>query len=527
MSLMALSEKNEREQDEMFLEQMAELAASEEAPELATPEAEPDSSGTGPEDLAPAPVAPLSGPSAASGPAAADPDALNQPAAADPEDEIPEKAAPSTPPPTRPSDEDIALPAGVPERAAPLQLSEEDRVALLAETGQGSVGDGGSAVDFLNGLPARPSVESQREIQAFRRRLVGDLELKTPLNWPEHMMIPTYEESRVLQHPNTTPENIRAWEEEKQRAADAMEARAKELNAWIFSFGDMRLNEKHQMARSKNRDAAIKKRTASIDGKEAISSPASSPEITDEELYKDRHYGILFASLLNPSPDHLNRLQQAPVAAWGHDIVRTLDGGRVKASRDEIRALTVTAQAAQVIVMEAKARGWETFRISGDNEFCAAVKRACKEQGMGAIITRRGPLGLGPFSRPEYIMPRLPQSLGPQMPDPEQRRKEQGAPTEDGEAARRLLDQGAPGQEKGPSGPKTGQARPTPDPTDGVPRDEAPSPESPEAETERGPRPGAGPARPRLDEVEVRDPTRPNGDPGPAPEEDWTPIQRI
>jgi hypothetical protein len=457
-------------------------------------------------------------------------------------------------------------PAGVPDRVAPLQLSEEDQVALLAERGQGSVGDGGSAEDFLNGLPARPSVESRREIRAYRRRMLGDLELKTPLNWPEYMMIPTHEERRALQHPNTTPKDIRAWEEQKLREADAMEARAKELNAWIFSFGDGRLNEEHRVRRSKNRDKAIEKRSTSIDGKEAISSPVSPSEITDEELYEDRHYGILFASLLNPSPDNLNRLQQSPVAAWGHDTVRTLDGGRVQASRDEIRALSVTAQAAQVIVMEAKARGWETLRISGDNEFCAAVKRACKEQGMGAIITRRGPLGLGPFSRPEYIMPRLPQPLGPQMPDPEQSRKELDAPPDDAEAADRLLGQGASGQGKGGQDPKTGKESPALDPADRAPQDaaltsetsgtrsghekgetgpktgladpssartgegpeeEAPTSEPSGAKVEPRPAPGAGPARPRLDEVDVSDPTRPSEDPGPVPDEDWTPVQRF
>jgi hypothetical protein len=380
------------------------------------------------------------------------------------------------------------------------------------------------------------------------------------------MMIPTHEERRALQHPNTTPEHIRAWEEQKQREADAMEARAKELNAWIFSFGDGRLNEERRVSRSKNRDKAIRKRSQDEKGVENKNDRPDPSEITDEELYQDRHYGILFASLLNPSPDNLNRLQQSPVAAWGHDTVRTLDGGRVQASRDEIRALSVTAQAAQVIVMEAKARGWETLRISGDNEFCAAVKRACKEQGMGAVITRRGPLGLGPFSRPEYVMPRLPQPLGPQMPDPEQSRKERDASPDDAEAARRLLGQEASGQEKGgpgpktdkenpaldpagegpqedlpssgPSGtrsghersetgPKTGQADASPDPADEIPQDEAPTSEHTGTDVSKGPRPDGQHARPRLDEVEVSDPTRPSEDPGPVPDEDWTPIQRL
>jgi hypothetical protein len=448
-----------------------------------------------------------------------------------------------------PGPETLAVPAGVPKTASGVNLTEQDRVAALAEKVRGSVGDAGSIQDFLGGLPARPSVATQKEIRDFERRIIDGLELKKPVNWPEFMMFPTYEELRRLHHKDVTPEFIRNWEEEKQVQADALEARAGELNDWIFSFGDGTLNEKQRLARMKNREEAIKKRSADKNGKEDKNNRPDSQEITDEELYKDRHYGIRFATLLNPSPDHLNQLRKAPIAAWGHDMARTLDGGRVRVSGDEIRAVTVSAQAAQLIVMEAKARGWETLRISGDNEFCAAVKQACKEQGMGAIITRRGPLGLGPFSKPEHIMPRIPDSLGPQMPDAEQRSKQQAAPAADQEAADKLLGDGAtadkgksppaPSDGNGDQPPEKGEdasddlvetdaADPSPDdPAASPDQDDGPAPDGPGDEVEKGPRPDLDSRKIRLDEVDVKEVFTPEDRPEVSPDEELTPIQRL
>jgi hypothetical protein len=585
MSLMSLSQDQNREQDEMFLEQPADLAASESRPDDETFETsssgEPNVSGapeqttdvvarheqtvrrmtaarnapvedeterfledleeldeTAPAAQRPVEVEPDPEPSETSGPRVKVPPAPTDTAPAQPGDEDDPDAS-----------ETLAVPAGVPKTASGVNLTEQEQVAALAEKMRGSIGDAGSVEDFINGLPARPSVASQKEIREFERRMIGGLQLNIPANWPEFMMIPTYEELRRLNHEGVTPEFIRNWEEEKQLQADAMETRAQELNDWIFSFGDGTLNEKQRVARMKNREEAMNKRSAGKDGKKNKNNRPDPQEITDEELYKDRHYGIRFATLLNPSPDHLNQLQKAPVASWGHDTVRTLDGGRVCVSGDEIRALTVTGQAAQLMVMEAKARGWETLRISGDNEFCAAVKRACKEQGMGAIITRRGPLGLGPFSKPEYIMPRLPDSLGPQMPDPEQRRKQQAAPSDDKEAADKLLGEGEVAGQRGrspdPSGKKRGE---TPDrdqdPSDEVvekgaadparpdlkarpDQDETPGPDASGDETAKEPRPERSGQKIRLDEVDVKEVFTSEDRYDLSSDHDLTPIQRL
>ena len=599
MSLMSLSQDQNREQDELFLEQTADLAASETGPDNEAFETsssgEPDAP-EAPEETADlvahheemvrrvnaarnAPVEDeterfledLEELDEAAPPGRRPVEVASDPEPSDPEPSDPEPSetegpqinVPPAPVDTAPAapvsgaaqpqsddgdepdaSETLAVPAGVPKSASGVNLTEQEQVAALAEKIRGSIGDAGSVEDFINGLPARPSVASQKEIRDFERRMIGGLQLNIPKNWPEFMMIPTYEEIRRLQKNADTPEFIRNWEEEKQLQADAMETRARELNDWIFSFGDGTLNEKQRLARLKNREEAMNKRSAGKDGKKDKNNRPDPQEITDEELYKDRHYGIRFATLLNPSPDHLNQLQKAPVASWGHDTVRTLDGGRVRVSGDEIRALTVTGQAAQLMVMEAKARGWETLRISGDNEFCAAVKRACKEQGMGAIITRRGPLGLGPFSKPEYVMPRLPDSLGPQMPDTEQRRKQQAAPSDDKEAADKLLGAGAeadqedrspdPSDEKGDQAPERGEdasddlvGTDAADPESGPDQDETPGPDTPGDEIEKGPRPERSGQKIRLDEVDVKEVFTPETGPEPSPDEELTPIQRL
>ncbi len=387
---------------------------------------------------------------------------------------------PVTPPDPGFADPPPAAPLGLERVADALILSPEERVALLASLKiDGSVTDAGPAADLLAGKHPRPSIASQREIDRMNRLRLGDLIIGKPVNWPEFMTYPTDLELRGLRKGEITHERIAEFEQVKQRQADEMEARAREINSWIFTYGTMRLNERAQISRARNRDGAIRKRSVGPDGKV---NPDLGPvsDVTDEELYKDRFYGIRFASLLNPHPDHLSRMRSAPVASWGHDQLITLDGGRIQARGDELVVRSSSLQAAQMLVMEARSRGWETLRVSGNNEFCAAVKRAAKEAGMGAIIHRRGPLGIGPFSRPEVIMPALPGSVMPRMAgatEAEQKARQEAAPQEDREAAERLL-----------SAPPRSGTRPAP--------------------------------RPRTDQIAIEDPMRaapPAGPSGPEP----------
>jgi hypothetical protein len=206
----------------------------------------------------------------------------------------------------------------------------------------------------------------------------------------------------------------------------------------------MRLNEEAQMRRAARRDAAITERNRGRRPEDRLQNETTVEDVSDIDLYGDHFYGVRFAMLLRLDSANVSRLATAPVAAWGHDRLITLDGGRIRARDGELVVTSVSAQAAQMLVMEAKARGWETLRVSGDNEFCAAVKLAAKQAGMGAIIHRRGPLGIGPFSRPEVIMPPPPRSRVPvgvdQGAKPDQARKEAEAiaPPEDVEAANAL-----------------------------------------------------------------------------------------
>lgn len=168
---------------------------------------------------------------------------------------------------------------------------------------------------------------------------------------------------------------------------------------------------------------------------------------------------------------------------------------------------------------------------------------------MGAIITRRGPLGLGPFSKPEYIMPRLPDALGPQMPDPEQRRKQQAAPSDDKEAADKLLGEGEVAGQRDrspdPSGEKRGE---TPDrdkdPSDEVvekgaadpvrpdlkarpDQDETPGSDASGDETAKEPRPERSGQKIRLDEVDVKEVFTSEDRYDLSSDHDLTPIQRL
>lgn len=387
-------------------------------------------------DAEEAPPAPATAPEKPSDPEQrSDPEQAREPEqAGEPDDDVTDSAV------------ETVRPEGLPAGAGAIALSPEEREVAFAGTPVvGSVVDGGSAQDMLDGNYPRPSVASQREIDEFDRLRQAGLDLVRPKNWPEFMTFPTEGEMRSLLQDGVTPEMIKDFEASKQLQADEMEARAREINEWIFSFGDMGLNEVALRERSQNRKRAIRRRATGPDGRvqKQNENEIDPSELTDEELYGDRHYGIRFALLLNTTPDAIGKVQSAPVAAWGHDQLRTMDGGRIQVKGDEIIVRRTSMEAARLLVMEAKARGWETIRVSGHNEFCAAVKRAAKEEGIGAIIHRRGPLGLGPFSRPEVVMPPIPrvQPLNRKDPNEQEReRKASEAPAEDRKAATDLLD---------------------------------------------------------------------------------------
>jgi hypothetical protein len=380
----------------------------------------------------------------ASGPVTASPDVrAADPVSSDPTD-LPPVAQNSSGPETDP-DATVAAPPpdGIGPDATGLVQTEAQRAADLTDLRvKGSIIDGGSAQDMLDGKYPKPSVMSQREIDRLNRIRMTGLDLSHPFPWPDFIPYPSEAELRVLTHPDTTPELIRAFEVAKQREADDMAARAAEINAWIFASGTMRLNEEAQMRRAARRDAALRERNENQIEHDKRKTPINAEDISDLDLYGDHFYGIKFAMLLNPDPANITRLRTAPVASWGHDQLITLDGGRIRAREGELIVTSVSAQAAQMLVMEAKARGWETIKISGHNEFCSAVKAAAKQAGLGAIIYRRGPLGIGPFSRPEVIMPPIPQSRvlvpGQGGMDKERREAAVSVPNEDVEAANAL-----------------------------------------------------------------------------------------
>ncbi|PTX52511.1 hypothetical protein IQ03_01236 [Gemmobacter caeni] len=450
MSLFEAFGRVSREHDDQFLEMMANRPEPEPDPDEETAEVAPAvpaasdpvtaREGAPDREAEPAP-APNAADPAPTGPGPSDA------VSAAPDETVVKEGAP-VPAPVEGPEAGAAVtarPEGIAAAAEGLLQTEAERAAEIADIRiRGSVVDGGSAQDMLDGKHPRPSVMSQREIDRMNRLRSLGLELEQPYPWPDFMPYPTEAELRELLNPDTTPEMIRAFEINKQKEADDMAARAAEINDWIFRSGTMRLNEEAQMRRAARRDAAITERNRGRRPEDRLQNETTVEDVSDLDLYGDHFYGVRFAMLLRLDSANVSRLATAPVAAWGHDRLITLDGGRIRARDGELVVTSVSAQAAQMLVMEAKARGWETLRVSGDNEFCAAVKLAAKQAGMGAIIHRRGPLGIGPFSRPEVIMPLPPRSRVPvgvdQGAKPDQARKEAEAiaPPEDVEAANAL-----------------------------------------------------------------------------------------
>ncbi|MCA9775049.1 MAG: hypothetical protein KC466_21700, partial [Myxococcales bacterium] len=292
MSLHRMAERVNLEQGEAFGRMAEEMGLLD--PRLDREGPDPDAPGAGPETAPPGPSVPVV-PVAPAAPMTPQPGPTSQADPAPPSEG--DEAEVSVP----------ALPAGVPAGSTALLLSDEDRAAAIAAIKiQGSVVDGGPAEDLLNGKHPRPSVASQREISQLNRLRLGGIDIARPINWPEFMTYPTDLELRELSRGELTPERVRQFEQAKQVQADLMEARAKEINDWIFTYGTMALNERAQMRRARNRDAALRKRSIGPGG-ERIADQEVDRDVTDEELYRDRFYGIRFALLLNPDPDHLNR----------------------------------------------------------------------------------------------------------------------------------------------------------------------------------------------------------------------------
>ncbi|WP_411840078.1 hypothetical protein [Paracoccus sp. ME4] len=126
----------------------------------------------------------------------------------------------------------------------------------------------------------------------------------------------------------------------------------------------------------------------------------------DIDRYGDDHHGIKWAMLLN---DDVKANALNITASWGFNTAATTDGGVVVAMDDGIRFQKISKQAIQLAMHEGMARGWGSFNMAGNKEFCQEAIAVARSMNMPAKITERyGPLGM--WKRVHHITPAPPGS---------------------------------------------------------------------------------------------------------------------
>jgi hypothetical protein len=160
-----------------------------------------------------------------------------------------------------------------------------------------------------------------------------------PKHWPPHMTWPpaSVREAMEAMTPAERDEVIKGL---RERSA-AMRLRSKQIHEWLVQRG-------------------------------------SSPKLKRPADHAS--HGVMFASLL--SPKGVDSSLSSTVLSWGHTRVTTQDGGIVAASERGIRAIKASQQAALVLVMEARARGWDSIDVTGTREFKRMVATAAQQYGI-------------------------------------------------------------------------------------------------------------------------------------------------
>lgn len=129
----------------------------------------------------------------------------------------------------------------------------------------------------------------------------------------------------------------------------------------------------------------------------------------DVVKYGDEHHGVKWAMLLD---DDVPARALNIATSWGFNTVATNDGGIVVADDNFLKFQKVTPGAIHLAMLEGKARGWGSFNMTGNKEFCQTAIQAAREMNMPAKISERyGPLGM--WTRVHHITPAPPGSKKP------------------------------------------------------------------------------------------------------------------
>lgn len=125
---------------------------------------------------------------------------------------------------------------------------------------------------------------------------------------------------------------------------------------------------------------------------------------------KKPYMGVNWACLLDEDTGRNPDMHR--VYSWGHMRARTADGGVVRAFNSNVKVDVVTMESVRLAVLEARARGWKTLRLTGDPEFTKHAIQICRQANIAAEITVRA-TPLSPFRRKFHMTPSLPGASDP------------------------------------------------------------------------------------------------------------------
>ncbi|MCE6959666.1 hypothetical protein LAZ40_11615 [Cereibacter sphaeroides] len=249
------------------------------------------------------------------------------------------------------------------------------------------------------------------EIPAHEKTLSEQLEElgipPRPHRWPRFIAWPPRHQLERLQQPDIDKEKVKEWIEHMLQMEKRMQERSDEIHAWLEKFGPQGLQ----------RNIFEKRRL--------------------KRMPTDPYHGIHWACLLDEKA--ANPAAMGRVRTWSHMRARTVDGGLVKAYHDCVNVAVPTPESVHLGMMEARARGWGTLRMSGSPEFAKLAIEAARRENIPAEITIR----YGLWWRTIKVTP-LPPGVVPELPKEDQEKSKDGQENSKGQTGGAALPRTSP-----------------------------------------------------------------------------------
>lgn len=243
---------------------------------------------------------------------------------------------------------------------------------------------------IMNGDPEIEDKAPEAESLITRAKRVGLP--RRPHLWPDVMAWPMQPQFDEICKPGVTEKQRQEYFDSMEELSMQMLARSRQINDWIMNMNDP-FDQKPT-------------RTQKLLGTRRLQSRAIKHA---QATANEAHQGIKWATLLD---DMQTQGADNLVREWGQAHAVTNDGGQVLATKDTIEfskdpRVKITAQAIEVAILEAKARGWGSLKMQGDAHFCQMAIEAANRHGMRADITEfYGVLGMS--TKVHTVMPPVP-----------------------------------------------------------------------------------------------------------------------